>query len=61
MLISGSDKMYSKTDSEVSISNKLEGTEKNALNMNKKVRKNSFKKNQIFRSLALSHLNTVKP
>ena len=61
MLISGSDKMYSKTDSEVSISNKLEGTEKNALNMNKKVRKNSFKRNQIFKSLTLSHLNTVKP
>ena len=43
LLISGSDKMYSKTDSEVSISNKLEGTEKNALNTKEKVRKNIFK------------------
>ena len=35
--ISGSERMYSKTDSELSISNKLEGSEKNNLNTKEKV------------------------
>ena len=42
--ISGSERMYSKTDSELSISNKLEGSEKNNLSTKEKVfQENSFK------------------